>query len=122
LGELSRIGLSLLLLEGKLLKHKHLALLVRGKLLVLLAVQRGEGGRGRRDRLDIRYASVIEQAGAVMVQDVGRDARVEGGVVRCGGLGQLVQLVVLLRVDTFVLFQVLRTLERLAADRAWVGL
>lgn len=122
LGKLSRIRLRLLLLESKLLKHKHLALLVSGELLVLLAVQCGEGGRGRRDRLDIGYATVVEQAGAVMVQDVGRDARVESGVVRCSSLGQLVQLVVLLRMDALMLFQVLRTLERLAADRARVGL
>jgi hypothetical protein len=49
-------------------------------------------------------------------------AGVEVGVVRGGGLGQLVQLVVLLGVDTLMLLEILRTLERLATNRARVGL
>ncbi len=49
-------------------------------------------------------------------------ARVEVGVVGGGSLGQLVQLVVLLGVDTLMLLEILRTLERLATNRARVGL
>jgi hypothetical protein len=41
--KLSSVGLGLLLLISELLEDEHLALLVRGELFVLLAVQRGEG-------------------------------------------------------------------------------
>jgi hypothetical protein len=51
-----------------------------------------------------------------------REARVEVWVVRGRRLGQLVKLVVLLRVDALMLLEILRTLECLAADRAGMRL
>jgi len=48
------------------------------------------------------------------------DPLVESRVCRGGSLGQLVQLMVLLRVYTLMLLEILWTLERLAAYGAWM--
>ena len=111
MGKLSSVRLSLLLLISELLQDEHLALLISSKLFVLLAVERGEGRRGRRDRLVLLVHAAVVQHVAIRVKAARGDARVESGVGRRSGFRKLVQLVVFLCVDTFVLFQVLGAFE-----------
>jgi hypothetical protein len=50
------------------------------------------------------------------------DPLIKDRIGRGGRLGEFVKGVVLLRVDTLVLLEILGSLEGFATDRAWVGL